>query len=63
MLSEVTPELQQLNREAHPRLPFGALWYTGTSAINGAVFPEKNHAIDHVQRTAKELAAFDSSLL
>jgi len=48
MLSEVTPELQQLNREAHPRLPFGALWYTGTSAINSAVFPEKNHAIDNV---------------
>jgi hypothetical protein len=37
MLSEVTPGLQQLNREAHPRLPFGALWYTGTCAINGAI--------------------------
>jgi hypothetical protein len=63
MLSEVTPELQQLNREAHPRLPFGALWYTGTSAINGAMFLEKDHAVDYVLRAAKELAAFDSSLL
>jgi hypothetical protein len=63
MLSEVMPGLHQLNREAHPRLPFAALWSTGTSAINGAVFPEKDHAINYVQRAAKELAAFDSSLL
>jgi hypothetical protein len=31
------PGLQQLNCEAHPHLPFAALWYTGTSAINGAI--------------------------
>jgi hypothetical protein len=37
MLSEITPGLQQLNREAHPRLPFGALWYTGTNAMNDAI--------------------------
>jgi hypothetical protein len=30
MLSEVTPGLQQLNREAHPRLPFAALWCGAT---------------------------------
>jgi hypothetical protein len=34
MLSEVTPGLQQLNLEAHPHLPFGALWYTGNKAGN-----------------------------
>jgi hypothetical protein len=27
------------------------------------VFPRKDHAIDYVQRSAKELAAFDSSFL
>jgi hypothetical protein len=34
MLSEVTLGPQQLNREAHPHLPFGALWYTGNKAGN-----------------------------
>jgi hypothetical protein len=29
----------------------------------GPVFQQKDHAIDYVQRAAKELAAFDSSLL
>src|SRR4029453_6381993 len=37
ILSEVMPGLQQFNREAHPHLPGAALWYTGTSAINGAI--------------------------
>jgi len=31
------PGLQQLNRKAHPRLPFGALWYTGTNAMNDSI--------------------------
>jgi hypothetical protein len=39
MLSEVTRELQQLNRQAHPRLPFGALWYTKSDdAVSYAKF-------------------------
>ena len=31
------PGPQQLNRKAHPRLPFGALWYTGTNTMNDAI--------------------------
>jgi hypothetical protein len=47
MLSEVTPGLQQLIREAHPRLPFGALWYTGTCAINGAIGHAEHRSRSH----------------
>jgi hypothetical protein len=47
MLSEVTPGPQQLNREAHPRLPFGALWYTGTNAMNDAIGYAKFYIRSH----------------
>jgi len=31
------PGLQQLNRKAHPRLPFGRLWYGDAKAVANAV--------------------------
>jgi hypothetical protein len=35
MLSEVTLGPQQLNRKAHPRLPFSELWYLDAAAAVG----------------------------
>jgi hypothetical protein len=47
MLSEVMPELQQLNCETHPHLPFAAMWYTGTSPIDGAIGYAKFRSRSH----------------
>ena len=41
------PELQQINRKAHPRLPFGRLWYDGPNAISNAIGYSQHYSRSH----------------